>query len=177
MANNIIRWFYEKNIPKTPRKRSISGINPQKRIAVLFDGTSEEDRKTVHAFKKQLKQSGATNVSSLAFVNNKLPLDNVDYAAYNLKNVNWYGVPSGQKVEEFLKVPWDLVIFLGDKMNLHFEYLLSYVDASFIIGNYVNGANDLFDLTIDTEKEVNLSQKINSIIKGIELISINKIIK
>lgn len=175
MLNRIKRWFFIKNLPKSSNSFKGTGVNPQKRIAILFDGSTEDDRKVVHEFKKRMKNSGASVVKSLAFVNNKLPLDNVDYAAYNLKNVNWYGFPSGQKVEEFIEGQWDVVIFLGDDMAAHFEFILRNVNASFIIGATKADNNNLFHLSIDSSETKNLTQKINTIIKSIDIISIKKI--
>jgi len=175
MLNHIKRWFFNKNLPKPIRKQKSFGLNPQKSVAILFNGTSEEDRKAVHAFKKRIKNSGAITVKSLAFINNKLPLDNIDYAAYNLKNVNWYGLPSGEKVEEFMSGPWDIVIFLGDTLENHYEYILKNINASFIIGNAIKDAETFFDLTVDTQNSKDMAKKINTIIKSIDIISIKKI--
>lgn len=168
---NLKKWFFNKNLQTPIFKEKVAGFNPQKNIAILFEGTDEEDRKTVHAFKKRLKNSNSFNVKSLAFVNNKLPLDNVDYAAYNLKDVNWYGKPSGPKVEGFILGPWDILIFLGEKMHPHFEFIVRHINASFIIGTSLDKDSSYFHLTVESQQNDTLDKKINTIIKSIELIS------
>jgi hypothetical protein len=140
-------------------------------VAILFDGTHEEDRKTVHAFKKHIKVSGSPRVKSLAFINNKLPLDNVDYAAYNLKDTLWFGQPTGENVEEFIRGHWDIVIFLGREITPHFEYILKMVNASFIVGISENEPVALFDLTVEVKKEDSLEKRIQTIIRSIDIIS------
>jgi hypothetical protein len=51
------------------------------------------------------------SIKSLAFIDNALPFDNVDYAMHTIKkNINWYGVPFGEKVEEFIRKKFDLLI-------------------------------------------------------------------
>jgi hypothetical protein len=105
MIDKIKAWFFYRDfrVDGLTNKDQNAGLNSEQNIAVLFDGTSEEDRKKVHRFKKKLNPDGKKNIKSLAFIDNALPLDNVDYAAYNKKNIKWYGVPFGAKVEEFIQ--------------------------------------------------------------------------
>ena len=112
MIEKIKRWFFDKELNVQLKNNGAvrNGVNAAASIGILFDGTLEADRKTVHKFKKQLNPSGAKQIKSLAFIQNKLPLDNIDYNAYNEKDVKWYGVPFGEKVEEFIQYNFDILI-------------------------------------------------------------------
>lgn len=171
MWTNFKKWIFDRRLPQSVVKERVAGLNPQQHVAILFDGTNEEDRKTVHAFKKIIKAAGSPRVKSLAFINNKLPLDNVDYSAYNLKNIYWYGQPTGQNVEMFIRGHWDMVIFLGQEMTPHFEYILKMVNASFIVGISEKEPVPLFDLTVEIKKEDSLEKRIQTIIRSIDIIS------
>lgn len=171
MWTQFKKWIFDRHLPQSVVKEKVAGVNPQQNVAILFDGTNEEDRKTVHAFKKLIKSAGSSRVKSLAFINNKLPLDNVDYAAYNLKDTRWYGQPSGENVEEFIRGHWDLVIFLGYAVDPHFEYIMKMVNASFIIGISENGHVPLFDLTVEVKKEDSLEKRIQTTVRSIDIIS------
>lgn len=171
MWSNFKKWIFDRHLPQSVVKEKMAGLNPQQHVGILFDGTQEEDRKTVHAFKKLIKSSGSSKVKSLAFIKNKLPLDNVDYAAYNMKDIQWYGQPSGENVAEFIQGHWDLVIFLGKEISPHFEYILKVVNASFIVGISENEPVALFDLTVEVQKEDSLEKRIQAIIRSIDIIS------
>jgi hypothetical protein len=140
-------------------------------IIILFNGTQEEDRKTVHRLKKKLTVSGASSVKSLAFVDNALPLDNVDYAAYNRKNITWYGVPSGDKVDTFIQVPADILIVLCTEMLPHYEYIIAHTQAQFIIGPDILKATHYFNLTVQYPESDNLEDMVGAILKAVNVVS------
>lgn len=174
MLESIKNWFFyrEYHAGGSRRKRSAGGVNPEKSFFILFDGTSEEDRKTVHRFKKQINKDNSREVRSLAFVDNDLPLDNVDYAAYNRKNLKWYGIPFGQKVEEYLGREFDVMIVLCTAMKPHFEYIIGLAGASFVIGPAIDKSEIYFDLIVDTKGETSLDAMIRKMIEAVDLISI-----
>lgn len=173
MINKIKDWFFYREMNQTAKKRTsrATGINLAQRINILFDGTDEEDRKTVHKFKKQLNPNQKKTVKSLAFVNNDLPLDNVDYAAYNKKNLKWYGVPFGNKVVEFTACECDLMIVLSKNMLKHFEYIIAHSEAAFIVGPAIEHAEDYFDLIIDFGETGNLEMMIKELVSGIDTVA------
>lgn len=165
MIGRIRRWFLMQKIKEVvvPVKKSVrQTINPALKIAVLFDGTSEEDRKTIHKFKKQLS-TGDRQVVSLAFVNNKLPLDNVDYQAYNLRDVNWFGMPASEKINAFIQSEFDVLLALIRNMEPHFEYIFATSHARLIIGPSVKGAEQYFHHITDTRTDAGLEQIIRDI--------------
>lgn len=140
-------------------------------VIILFNGTREEDRKTVHRFKKKLTASGASSVKSLAYIDNKLPLDNVDYAAYNKKNINWYGVPSGEKAEAFMQSPADILIVLCPEMLPHYEYIIAHSQAQFIIGPDISNSTTYFNLTVQHPTSDNLEDMVHAITKAVDVIA------
>lgn len=140
-------------------------------VIILFNGTREEDRKTVHRFKKKLTTSGAASVKSLAYIDNKLPLDNVDYAAYNKKNINWYGVPSGEKVESFIQSPADILVVLCPVMLPHYEYIIAHAQAQFIIGPDIVNSTTYFNLTVQYPASDNLEDMVHAITKAVDVIA------
>jgi len=174
MLESIKNWFFyrEYRAVSSRRKRNVSGVNPEKTFFILFDGTSEEDRKTVHRFKKMINKDGSREVKSLAFVDNNLPLDNVDYAAYNRKNLKWYGVPFGPKIEEYLGMDFDVLIVLCGSMQPHFEYIIGLTAASFIIGPAIDKAEAYFDLIVDTGGETGLDAMIKKMIAAVDLVCV-----
>ena len=174
MLEKLKEWFFYRDFKIQPKKDIIhkSILNTEQTICILFDGTNEEDRKSIHRLKKILNPLGNKSIKSLAFLNNSFPLDNVDYAAYNHKTIKWHGVPFGEKVEEFLNLHFDLLIVLCKNMLPHFEYIIAHSSASFVVGPHLNKSEKYFNLIIESEYTENLFQLSQLIIKGIEKISV-----
>lgn len=176
MIQKIKDWFFYKEFKfYTPTKsHKTNTVNNGNSICILFDGSQEEDRKIVHQFKKNINPSQNKQVKSLAFINNKLPLDNVDYAAYNLKDVKWFGIPFGEKVEEFISYEYDLLIVLCNHMEPHYEYIIANNKSAFKIGPNLDKAQKYLDLIIEINENDDVSAIIKKIIKNIDIISIKK---
>lgn len=173
MIEQIKKWFFYREFKNSGVKNQHhAGTNPASSICILFDGTEEDDRKKVHRFKKMLNPDGKKSIKSLAFVNNDLPLDNIDYDAYNKKNVKWYGIPFGDKVTEFLLLKFDVLIVLCKKMLPHYEYIVAHSSAGLIIGPATEKADVYFDLIVDTGELPDLDAMINNILKVTETIAI-----
>jgi hypothetical protein len=173
MIGRIRRWFLMQKIKEVavPAKKSVrQTLNPALKIAILFDGTSEEDRKTIHKFKKQLS-TGGRQIVSLAFINNKLPLDNVDYQAYNLRDVNWFGMPSGEKTNAFIQSEFDVILAFIRNMQPHFEYIFATSHSRMIIGPAVKGAEHYFHHITDTRTDTGLEVIISDIIKCVSKVT------
>jgi hypothetical protein len=174
MFKSIRKWLFYKAFTKRDKKRIAPGsaVNPVRNVCILFDGTDENQRKIVHQFKKTIAVEGRSEVKSLAFVNNRLPLDNVDYAAYNLKHVNWYGIPSGEKVEAFIKFNYDMMIVLCKKMLPHYEYIIAHSEARFFVGPAITRAEQYFDLIVDLPKSGDTNELIKNVIKMVNLVAV-----
>ena len=173
MIDRIKNWLFyrEFDTPKHVKHTSVS-INPVSSICILFDGTNEDDRKKVHHLKKTLNLSGKRTIKSLAFIDNNLPLDNIDYSAYNQKNVKWYGIPFGEKVEEFIHLNFDILIVLCKRMLPHYEYIIAHSEAKFIMGAALNKAEKYFNLMVDMGESPDIDDMIRSILKSAEKIAI-----
>jgi len=173
MVDIIKNWLFYREFDTSKRVKHMSNtINPVSSICILFDGTNEDDRKKVHQLNKTLNPSGNKIIKSLAFIDNNLPLDNIDYSGYNRKNVKWYGIPFGEKVEEFIHFNFDILIVLCKKMLPHYEYIIGHSEARFIIGAAIHKAEKYFNLIVDTGEQQDIDDMIRSIIKGVEKIAI-----
>ena len=176
MLQSIKDWFFFKDFKSDsrPKGHRVAGFNDMHSVCILFDGTTEEERKIIHKFKKAINPSGKKNVKSLAFINNALALDNVDYPAYNLKDVKWTGKPFGLKVDEFINLKFDLLIVMCKNMLPHFEYIIAHSEASFIIGPSIPKAEKYFNITVGTDPNPTTEVIIKKIISAIDKIAVKK---
>ena len=174
MLKSIRKWLFYRSFSEPIKKKMQKNgvVNPLRSICILFDGTDETERKLIHQFKKSISQTGRAEVKSLAFVNNRLPLDNVDYAAYNLKDINWYGVPSGDKVNAFIKYDYDLMIVLCKKMLPHYEYIVAHAASQFIVGPSITRAEKYFDLLVDPSKSNDTEELTKNVLNALKLVAV-----
>ncbi|MBK8052943.1 MAG: hypothetical protein IPK35_06635 [Saprospiraceae bacterium] len=173
MIGYLKKWlFYKEFQVVANQKHQPNSINYNSSICILFDGTNEDDRKKVHKFKKNLNTTGHKSIKSLAFIDNNLPLDNVDYSAYNRKNIKWCGVPFGEKVEEFIHLNFDVLIVLCKKMLPHYEYIIAHSQSRFIIGSAIHKAEKYFNLIVDAEEKNDLDEIIKCLLRTTEQIAI-----
>jgi hypothetical protein len=173
MFEVIKKWYFYKDFISDKRSKvSIKEINTGQSIGILFNGSSEDDRKKVLKIKKQLNPSGSKIIKSLAFLNNNLPLDNVDYAAYNNKDLKWYGLPFGEKVDEFIQESFDILIVLCEYMLPHYEFIIAHSNAKFIIGPDIAKSDKYFSFIVEAVKDWEIESVMNKIIKNIDNVSI-----
>ncbi|MBK9735947.1 MAG: hypothetical protein IPO92_13715 [Saprospiraceae bacterium] len=174
MIEQIKQWFLyrEFKVIDKSQKSAVSKVNSGNKISILFNGTSEDDRKIIHKFKKVLNPSGQKNIKSLAFIDNTLPLDNVDYDAYNNINLKWYGLPFGPKIDEFIHQHSDIFVVLCERMLPHYEYIIAHANADFIIGPNIDKSEKYFNLIIDTLGKPGLQTLIDKIILNTDKISV-----
>ncbi|HRO07447.1 MAG TPA: hypothetical protein PK611_02620 [Saprospiraceae bacterium] len=174
MIKGIKKWLFYRSFTVDSRRnvQQTHSVNQLKTVGVLFDGTSESERKLVHQFKKYISQSGRVEVKSLAFVDNRLPLDNVDYAAFNRTDINWYGIPSGDKVSEFIKNNFDLLIILTRKMLPQYEYIIAHSTAKFKVGPSIKRAENYLELIVDLPGDHNTELLQNNILKALNLVAL-----
>lgn len=174
MIEQIKQWFLyrEFKVIKKPQTASMPKVNSGHQISILFNGTTEDDRKIIHKLKKILNSSGQKQIKSFAFIDNTLPLDNVDYDAYNHLNIKWYGLPFGPKIDEFIQQHSDIFLVLCERMLPHYEYIIAHANADFIIGPNIDKSEKYFSLIIDTLGKPGLSALIDKIILNTDKISI-----
>lgn len=174
MFRRLKKWMFYKSfaVNSGDKKKPRIEINEINSICILFEGTDESERKLVHQFKKKLIGKSNKKVDSLAFIKNKLPVDNMDYAAFNLKNINWYGVPSGGKVNQFVNTPCDLLIVLCTKMLPHYEYIIAHSKAKFKIGPALTRAEKYLDLIVDAPLDRGTQVMVSDIIKAVETVAV-----
>jgi hypothetical protein len=128
------------------------------KVAIIFEATQFENRKSVEIFVEKLRAQGKY-VSVLAYFRGKTQ-PSMPYKYFNSKQVDWKGIPSGFEVERFLNETYDVLyaLYLGENSPL--EYLSACTKAHFKIGAY---STDLarFNLMISLKKDNSLENFIH----------------
>ena len=151
ITNSLRRRLHHRILKKKFNTAKIfSKIMPDeaKTIAVIFDATKVETRKTIETFVQKLRNKGK-RVTLFAFFNGK-EKPSLAFNFFNKKEVNWYGIPKGETVNKFLNETFDLLYCLFNGEHLPLEYIGAMTQSHFKVGPYTD---DLirYDLMIDTE--------------------------
>lgn len=127
-----------------------------KTIGIVFDATIAENRDVINRFADELRSKGK-KVRLLAFFNDKHPHEGTPYPYFNLKELNWYGMPKPEvaAVHDFIKQPFDMLYaayfgetpaldFITAANKAHFKTgVISLYHQDMDLGIDMNGKTDL----------------------------------
>ncbi len=151
----------KKQLSNKERKTGEMNMLKAKSIGLLFDATNLSERNTVLSYAEKLKKKNK-KVQLLGFFEQAPQEDNFTFPFYVKKDINWKGVPVGQKIKDFLELRLDLLIHLNLETNLHSESIAAISDACLKIGPVTENVH-CYDLMIDPAKNQNLSDFINQV--------------
>ena len=163
---NIKRFLFLKklrsdvnSLAKSPRE--MLNIGQAKKIGILLDAKYEEDIITVSKYAESLSQKNK-EVSILSFQNNKEKEDN-DSRFLNKLDVNWFDIPSQEKIDDFQQQNLDILIAAFVNECLPLEYVLATSNARFRVGAFNDSKSDYFELMINTKKDASLKYLLQQI--------------
>lgn len=167
MANFIKRFFQEKALNKKgeDRNKKFLNLSQIKTCGFIINSKEEFVINTVSILENYLS-SNEINSKGLyinctgkketnKFKNNK----NVKYI--DIKEINWFGVPNKEIIQDFLEEPFDVLFDLSNLYtNYTHKYILTHSQASFIIGFHKENT-EFYDLTLNfADKQMNNTDEI-----------------
>jgi hypothetical protein len=122
-----------------------------KTIGIIFDATSPEHRDIINKFVDDLRSKGK-KVRLLAFFNDKHPHEGTPYPYFNLKELNWFGVPKPEvaPVYEFIKQPFDMLYSLYFNEVVALDFITALNKA-----NFKTGVTSLYHQDMDLGVDMN----------------------
>jgi hypothetical protein len=151
IKTNIGRRILNAKLKKLNRKRAVFNFDNAKNTGIIFNATSEESYTITKEFVKFLETKGL-KVERLGFVDNKELRDfykQTNTAKYfSKKNLNWFGKPKNQYVDEFIEKDFDILIDLSLIDEYPIIYISSLSKAKFKVGRF-SGKAEFLDFMID----------------------------
>lgn len=171
LLNNTKKYIGHKILERKLRGRvrntTVCNINDAKRIGVIFNATHLVSFEIIRNFVKDLSKR-KISVTTLGYVNSKKLIDHYLYRkGFNFfakSNLNWFDKPVTDSVEEFINIPFDILINLSLEKYYPVQYVVALSIATFKVGKYFDEPNYL-DLMIDIEKEKTIMKDIKREIK------------
>ncbi len=169
--NNTKTYIGQKVLERKLRDRirtiTVCNINDAKKIGIIFNATHLISFEIIRNFVKELSQK-KISVTALGYVNSKKLIDHYLYRKgfnfFTKSNLNWFDKPVTDTVEEFINVPFDILINLCLEEYYPIQYVVALSISTFKVGKYFDEPNYL-DLMIDIEKEKKVMKDIKSEVK------------
>ncbi len=167
-------FFYKRSIRSRRPKIGIKGpiqVRTAKHVGILFNASEVSERDQVINFSGQLSKQKFV-VHLLGFLDEKGgENEELEFDYFNLKNVNFAKIPTGEKVEQFVSQKYDVLINLDDKDSLPLHYISAIVDAPMKVGPPSIDENSHYNLMIEASGENRLQSFISEMRK-----TLNKIV-
>ena len=109
---------------------------------------------TVTKYAESLSQKNK-EVSILSFQNNS-EKENSDPRFFNQLNVNWFNIPSHEKIDNFHRKNLDILIGAFVNECLPLEYVAATSNARCRVGAFNDSKSNYFELMINTKKDDSL---------------------
>lgn len=177
---DIVKDFRRKQVLRemknAPREKKIDNIDEVKTIGVICSLDSEQHWNILYHFAKVMESQGK-KVSIMAL----LPKDQeigfvithqATYICRSKTDFNFWGIPFGESIREFVDKQYDLLIDTFGEENFFSQYIALRTTASLKVA-YATPAEDpseIFDLIIRGEGQLELKDFFNHVIEYLGMI-------
>lgn len=173
LVKRIKGFFYNLSLNKATKQnlavqRQMINIEEAKTIGILYNATKPDEIIAISKFVDQLTAE-KRKVYVLGYQNTKNKED-PGPKFFNKQALNFFEVPSDEKIDQFQKIKPDILIcaFLGE--NLALEYIAASSPAKFRVGAFKHSKKNNLELTINigTNQDLDyLLQQIHHFLKVI----------
>ena len=162
----------KKELRKVNRKVQIFNLDQAKSIGVVYGGSTENDFSRAAGLIRHLNAQEKM-VKSIGLVKHKekphyLP-PKLSYNYITLADLNWFGKPQGEFVNDFIKYPFDILINLDLTLDDRLRYVVSLSNAKFKIGLYNEDYKDIYDFMLEGIEANKVSLFIKELLHYLEI--------
>ena len=155
------------------RQRKMQNLSTASQVGIVFYLDSEAMYHIVHGFTRSLQKKGK-EVKAIAYVPDKLAtvsiLPVLSFDFIYKKELNWYDKPGGERVEDFIERPFDLLIDLSHEKAFPLQYIIQRSVARCKIGRNTPENQAIFDLMITSDENQDVRDYIENIVHYLTLI-------
>ena len=169
--NDIKEWLGRRRLVKEahaerrPLARNLAQVN---KVAIVYLANDEAAYKQVRNYVKKIKDElGIVRIMALADVPEKeMPHymhAKLNFDAFCYKDLNWYRIPGGNTVDNFIAEEYEVLIDLTLNDSLPVQYIVAKSKARFKVGRYSTTNRHLLDMMIDMAGSQSLPQLITQV--------------
>jgi hypothetical protein len=150
------------------RKPIPRNIGAARKVAIVYAVDDETAHNHVRNYVKRIKEDlGISQIMALGFVDQKgLPHylhAKLNFDAISLKDLNWYRIPHGNTVQNFMAEEFDVIIDLSLEDRLPIQYIMAKSRSRFKVGRWSDSNKKILDMMIDMAGGRSLSQLIQQV--------------
>ncbi len=147
------------------RKPIAKNLALARKVAIVYVATDEKAFTHVKNYVKRVKEElGISQIMALGLCDEKsLPHylhPRLNFEAITLKDLNWYRIPQGNTVQNFMADEYEVLIDLSLEDRLPVQYIVAKSRARFKVGRYSESNKRILDMMIDMAGSQSLSQLI-----------------
>jgi hypothetical protein len=145
-----------------------------KTVGILFNGPEERYYPQIEAFAKALGSD--RQVDFLAYIpvsQKKLGVRNMPYTFFLNNLVNWFGIPSGLKIDQFMNKRFDLLLYLCDEPMPTLEYMMALSKSKCRMGRYTAGKEYCYDLMVNVPETATVPELIYAVQYALQQVNHN----
>lgn len=138
------------------------------KVGILYWAKDEITHQQVRNYVKKVKDElGINKIMALGFVEEKAIPNHMspklNFDAFCLKDLNWYRIPGGNTVNNFITEEYEVLIDLTLEDILPIQYILAKSRARFKVGRYSEANKHFLDMMIDMAGSQSLPQLITQV--------------
>lgn len=153
----IRNYFYESVLRQrgTGTPRRITNLADAHAVGIIYDSSMPGYDTIISQYAESLRVKGKT-VDVLAYLDDKKIDSKPGVNIFNKKAVNWYGIPTDDRVAAFCNKNFDLLICAITDENRPLEYMAYMSKAKYRVGPFAEEKTRLFDLMIQLDSRRDL---------------------
>lgn len=157
LIDDIKHYLYNNSLRKELFNRKVNtqstDLQNASSIGILINASNVKETEAILKYAEKLQNQGK-KVQILGFFNDTKIRSNLNFNHFNRKLVNFFDVPKGQIIFDFIYQPFDLLINCFFTENQTLEYIAANSNAHFRIGALANKTH-CFDVILNISEPNN----------------------
>ncbi len=150
------------------RKPIARNLAMARKVAIVYVVDDETTHNHVRNYVKRVKEElGISNIMALGFSDQKVMPHylhaRLNFDAICLKDLNWYRIPQGNAVQNFMAEEFEVLIDLTLEDRLPIQYIMAKSRARFKVGRWSDSNKKILDMMIDMAGSQSLPQFIQQV--------------
>lgn len=167
LKSHLQRLYLQAKMKKVQRDRKACGMTEAKSVGFVCFFEEEQQWKEIQPAVRMFQSLGAKVMVLGIYPGKVKPLwyvETMNTVMCSLSEFGMAGLPKGQKVNEFLKERFDILINCDLSEHFSTEYVCLLSCAGFKVANDTAKNRKYFDLLINMEEESKLEDYINQVL-------------
>jgi len=150
------------------RKPIARNLAAARKVAIVYLVEDEAAHNHIRNYVKRIKEElGISNVMAMGYSDEKAlplpPCQALNFDAICQKDLNWYRIPQGNAVQNFMAEEYEVIIDLTLEDRLPIQYIMAKSRARFKVGRWSDSNKRFLDMMIDMAGSRSLPQLIQQV--------------